>query len=173
VPQLVFSLHLYRSRFSFNCRLILFMSKSAPCRLILLSLHFIRCFIIYVSILPYFWFDLWIYCFSIVRTHRLQKLFPSISLNTKLLLSSTYFTSSIGVKVALLKLLDKFFNIRYNFVDKGLIGSKIWIDCRLRFDTDCAIKIIITVFHGLNQSNDGFVWWIELSAHLLYDPILF
>jgi hypothetical protein len=173
VPQLVFSLHLYRSRFSFNRWLILFMGESAPSRLILLPLHLIRCFIIYVSILPYFWFDLWIYCFSIVRTHRLQKLFPSISLNTKLLLSSTYFTSSIGVKVALLKLLDKFFNIGYNFVDKGLISSKIWIECRLGFDTDCAIKIIITIFHGLNQSYDSFIRWIELSAHLLYGHILF
>lgn len=75
-------------------------------------------------------------------------------MNTKLLFSSTYFTSSIGVKVALLKLLDKFFNIGYNFVNKGLICSKIGIDGRLGFDADGTIKIIITVFDRFDQSDD-------------------
>jgi hypothetical protein len=53
-----------------------------------------------------------------------------------------------------------------------LICSKIGIDGRLGFDADGTIKIIITVFDRFDQSDDWFVRWIELSAHLLYDHIL-
>jgi len=136
MPQFVLPLHLDVRRLSFGCWIILFMSESTPCGLTIFSLCFSRCFAVSMTILSHFTFYLWVNNVSIVRTHWLQKLFPSISLNTKLLFGSPDFTSSIGVKITLLKLLDKFLNIRYNFVNNGLICPKVGSKSSWWFDAD-------------------------------------
>lgn len=171
--QIVLPLHLDICCFPFGWRLILFMSKSTPCWLAVVSFCFIRWYTIHLPILSHFTFYLGIDNVSVVNIHWLQKLLPSISLNTKLLFGCPDFASRIGVKITLLKLLYKFLNIGYNFVDERLISAEVGTKGSVWFNADIAIEIVVASFHGLDESDNRFVRRVELPAHLLYDDILF
>lgn len=95
----------------------------------------------------------------------MQQLIPAITLDAKLLLSSPYLASSIGVEVGLFELLNESLNIGSSGSNEWLFAGQSREDGRVGIDTDGPIEVIIAVLELLDQGDGLFVGGGELASH--------